>query len=238
MGISTLYETKHKINDYITIRVPTVGEIIKNEDDYYSSVALIVATPFDMMVQLDDMNIDFSKINDWDLFCLLFNELRTRDLSLIFDELDLSEFVTAEDKKTGDIVLINPNTGAKIDQAIHDQICQYLRNILYLQKNNKRPANEEARKYLIERARIKMKRRKKMLNDSQIEKYIIALVNTSEFPYNYETVLGLTIKQFYASLRQITKKIKYDNLMIVCYAGTVDMKELDQDELNWISSNK
>ena len=83
-----------------------------------------------------------------------------------------------------------------------------------------------------------MKRRKKMLNDSQIEKYIIALVNASEFPYNYETVLELTIKQFYASLHQITKKIKYDNLMIGCYAGTVDMKELDQDELNWISSNK
>lgn len=236
MGNSTLYETKHKINDYITIRVPTVGEIIENEDDYYGNVALIVATPFDMMVQLDDMKIDFTKINDWDLFCLLFNELRTRDLSLIFDELDLNDFVIAEDKKTGNIVLINPNTGAKIDQAIHDQICRYLRSILRLQKNDKRPANEEARKYLIERARIKMRRRKKSRAESQIEKYIIALVNTSEFPYTYETVLGLTINQFYASLHQIVKKIKYDNLMIGCYAGTVNMKELDQNELNWISN--
>lgn len=236
MGNSTLYETKHKINDYITIRVPTVGEIIENEDDYYGNVALIVATPFDMMVQLDDMKIDFTKINDWDLFCLLFNELRTRDLSLIFDELDLNDFVIAEDKKTGNIVLINPNTGAKIDQAIHDQICRYLRSILRLQKNDKRPANEEARKYLIERARIKMRRRKKSCAESQIEKYIIALVNTSEFPYTYETVLGLTINQFYASLHQIVKKIKYDNLMIGCYAGTVNMKELDQNELNWISN--
>lgn len=236
MGNSTLYETKHKINDYITIRVPTVGEIIENEDDYYGNVALIVATPFDMMVQLDDMKIDFTKINDWDLFCLLFNELRTRDLSLIFDELDLNDFVIAEDKKTGNIVLINPNTGAKIDQAIHDQICRYMRSILRLQKNDKRPANEEARKYLIERARIKMRRRKKSRAESQIEKYIIALVNTSEFPYTYETVLGLTINQFYASLHQIVKKIKYDNLMIGCYAGTVNMKELDQNELNWISN--
>lgn len=235
MGNSTLYETKHKINDYITIRVPTVGEIIENEDDYYGNVALIVATPFDMMVQLDDMKIDFTKINDWDLFCLLFNELRTRNLSLIFDELNLNDFVIAEDKKTGNIVLINPKTGAKIDRAIHDQICRYLRSILRLQKNDKRPANEEARKYLIERARIKMRRRKKSRAESQLEKYIIALVNTSEFPYTYETVLGLTINQFYASLHQIVKKIKYDNLMIGCYAGTVNMKELDQNELNWIS---
>lgn len=236
MGKSTLYETKHKINDYITIRVPTVKEIIENEDDYYGNIALIVATPYDMMVQLDDMKIDFTKINDWDLFCLLFNELRTRDLSLIFDGLSLGDFVFAENKQNGNIILVNPTTGAKIDRAIHDQICRYLRSALRLQKNEKKPANEEARKFLIERARKKMMRHKNRIFESQIEKYIVALVNTAEFPYTYESVLGLTINQFYASLHQIIRKIKYDNLMIGCYAGIVNMKELDQNELNWISN--
>lgn len=236
MGKSTLYETNHKINDYITIRVPTIKEIIENEDDYYGNIALIIATPYDMMVQLDDMNIDFTKINDWDLFVLLFNELRTRDLSLIFDGLDLRDFVTAEKKQNGNIVLVNPKTGVEIDRVVHDQICRYLRSTLRLQKNEKKPANEEARKFLIERTRTKLKRRRKQLVESQIEKYIVALVNTSEFPYTYESVLGLTINQFYASLHQIVKKIKYDKLMIGCYAGTVNMKELDQNELNWISN--
>lgn len=236
MGKSTLYETKHKINDFITVRVPTIKEIVENEDDYYGNVALIVATPYDMMVQLDDMKIDFTQINEWDLFLLLFNELRTRDLSLIFDGLNLRDFVTAENKQNGNIILVNPKTGVKIDRAIHDQICRYLRKTLRLQKNEKRPANEEARKFLIERTRTKLKRRRKQLVESQIEKYIVALVNTSEFPYTYESVLGLTINQFYASLHQIVKKIKYDKLMIGCYAGTVNMKELDQNELNWISN--
>ena len=236
MGKSTLYETKHKINDFITIRVPTIKDIIENEDDYYGNVALIVATPYDMMVQLDDMKIDFTQINEWDLFLLLFNELRTRDLSLIFDGLNLRDFVTAENKQNGNIILVNPKTGVKIDRAIHDQICRYLRKTLRLQKNDKRPANEEARKFLIERTRTKLKRRRKQLVESQIEKYIVALLNTSEVPYTYESVLGLTINQFYASLHQIVKKIKYDKLMIGCYAGTVNMKELDQNELNWISN--
>ena len=161
MGKSTLYETKHKINDFITIRVPTIKDIIENEDDYYGNVALIVATPYDMMVQLDDMKIDFTQINEWDLFLLLFNELRTRDLSLIFDGLDLRDFVTAENKQNGTFILVNPKTGVKIDRAIHDQICRYLRKTLRLQKNDKRPANEEARKFLIERTRTKLKRRRK-----------------------------------------------------------------------------
>lgn len=236
MGKSVLYERTHKINDFITIKIPTIGELIENEDDYYGNIALIVATPSDMMVQLDDMKIDFTKINDWDLFCLLFNELRTRDLSLIFDGLDLRDFVTAENKQNGNIILINPKTGDKIDRAVHDKVCTYLRATLRLQKNEKKPANEEARKYLIERTRAKLKRRKKQLTESQIDKYIVALVNTSEFPYTYESVLGLTINQFYASLHQIVRKIKYDNLMIGCYAGTVNTKELDQNELNWISN--
>lgn len=236
MSKSALYETSHRINDYITIKVPTIKDIIDNEEKYYGNIALIVATPYDMMVQLDDMKIDFTKINEWDLFCLLFNELRTRDLSLIFDGLDLKDFVAAENKQNGNIVLINPNTGAKIDRAIHDQICKYLRATLGLKKNDKNPANEEARKYMVERARRKLLRRKKQLAESQIEKYIIALVNTSEFPYTYETVLGLTINQFYASLHQIVRKVKFDNIMIGCYAGTVNMKELDQNELNWISN--
>lgn len=240
MAKSILYETKHKINDFITIKVPMIKDIIEDEDNYFSNIALMVATPYDMMVQLDDIKIDFAQIDEWDLFLLLFNELKTRDLSLIFDELDLNDFVMAEeitsDNKSGNIVLVNPKTDAKINRAVHEQICQYLRKTLQLQKNDKKPANEEARKFLIERTRTKLKRRKKQHFESQIEKYIVALVNTSEFPYTYESVLGLTINQFYASLHQIIKKIKYDKLMIGCYAGTVNMKELDQNELNWISN--
>lgn len=235
MSKCTLYDTEYKINEFVTIRVPTIGEILENEEEYFGNISLFVATPFDMMVQLDDMGIDFSKINTWDLFCLLFNELKKRDLSLIFKTPNLDDFVFAENEDGSAIVLLNPKTGDIIDKKVHAQIAAYLRSLLMLKKNDKRPANEEAKKYLLERARKKIKRYKKKLTESQLEKYIVALVNTAEFSYTYESVLELTIKQFYASLYQIMKKVKFDNLMIGCYAGTVNMKELSQDELSWIS---
>lgn len=231
-----LYQTEHKINEYISVKIPTLDEILDNEDEYYGTIALIVSTPYDMMVQLDDINIDFTQINEWDLFCLLFNELQSRDLSMIFGDLNLGDFKTAVNKQNGNIVLRNPKTGAVIDRAIHGKISRFLREILHLEKNDKKPANEEAKKYMIERARKRLNRNKKRLEKSQLEDYIIALVNTSEFPYDYTSVRGLTIYQFYASLHQIVKKVKFDNLMIGCYAGTVNMKELDQNELNWISN--
>lgn len=236
MGQNILYATEYKINDYISIKIPLVGDIVGNEDDYYGNVSLIVSTPYDMMVQLDDVGIDFTTINEWDLFCLLFKELQTRDTSLIFGDLDLKGFEIAINKQNNNVVLWNNSTGAVIDRSIHHQICTFLRKLLYLEKNEKKPGNEEARKYMIERARVRLKRKARRATQSQLENYIISLVNTSEFPYNYESVLGLTIYQFYASLHQIVKKVKFDNLMIGCYAGTVNMKEIDQKELNWIST--
>lgn len=230
---SLLYETEHKINDYVSIKIPTIQEII-NDDDYFGKIALIVSTPYDMMAQLDSINIDFTQINEWDLFCLLFKQLQTKDLSLIFGDLNLKDFETARNKQNGNTVLINRKTGAVIDRAIHEQICVFLRKLLRLERNEKKPANDEAKKFMIERAKRKLRRRTKQIDASPLESYIIALVNTSEFPYNYKTVLELTIYQFYASLHQIIKKVKFDNLMIGCYAGTVNTKELNPSELNWI----
>jgi hypothetical protein len=231
-----LYETEHKINDHITIKIPTLREIVDNEEAYYSAVALIISTPYDMMVQLADINVDFTTITDWDLFCLLFNELQNRDLSLIFGDLNFRDFETAINKQNGNIVLINSKTGVVIDRAIHDKVCRFLRKILCIEKNNKRPANDEAKKFMLERARRHLKRNRKHFETSQLEEFIVALVNTSEFSYDYTSVLDLTIYQFNVSLHQIIKKDKYDKLMIGCYAGTVNMKELDQKELNWISN--
>lgn len=231
-----LYKTEHKINDYITVKIPTVGDIIENEDKYYESISLIVSTPYDMMVQLDDVGIDFTKITNWDLFCLLFKNLQNRDMSLIFGDINLNDFETAVNKQNGNIILLNRKTGAIIDRAIHDKICRFLRQILCIEKNTKKPANDESKKYMIERARRRQKNRKQKSEQSQLESFIVALVNTSEFSYDYSSVLNLTIYQFYASLHQIIKKVKFDNLMIGCYAGTVSIKELDQKELNWISN--
>ena len=91
---------------------------------------------------------------------------------------------------------------------------------------------------MIERARVKQKRASKRNKDSDLEDLIIAMVNASEFKYDYEGVLGMSIYQFNASVSQIIRKINYDNLMIGCYAGTVNVKELSQDNLNWLSNNR
>ena len=54
------------------IRIPTVGEILEDEFTYYSIISSLTASPFQYMVQLDDMGIDFTTMSDYELFKMLF----------------------------------------------------------------------------------------------------------------------------------------------------------------------
>lgn len=233
-SVNFLYKKSYPVTDDIRIAIPTVGEVIECEDDYYGSVFSLTAMPIDLMVQLDEVGIDFTKITDYDLFLLMFNVVRASDVAgLIFDGLDLSKFETAMDEHER-VVLLDREDGIVIDRAIYQKIAWVLREIHGLKRNTSKPGNEEARKYMLERERIKMKRAARRKQKSYLESLIIALVNTEQFKYDYSSVLDLSIYQLNASVRQIAKKINYDNVMIGCYTGNVDMKKLSQDELLWL----
>lgn len=233
--LNLLYKKEYAVNDFISVRIPTVGEILDCEDEYYGIVSILTAMPIDMMVQLDDVGIDFTTINEWDLFLLLFGTLKGRDTSLVFGDLDLSKFQIAINPQNNNTIIKNDETGAKIDRAILGQIASVLRKIHHLERNNRKPANDEAKEYMIRRAREKMLRRKKRISDSQLEGLIVALVNTEQYHYGFEGTRELSIYQFNESVRQVIKKIDYDNRMHGIYSGTVSAKDMSQDDLNWLT---
>jgi len=233
--LNLLYKQEYAINEHIRIQIPTVGEVLDNEDDYYTMVTMLTAMPVDMMVQLDDIGVDFTAVNEYELFLILFNALKDKDTSLIFGELDLKPFRSAVNPQNNTIVLRDKETGVVIDRGIQGQIASVLRKIHNLKRNNRKPANQEAREYMLQRAREKMRRRSKRMNDSQLEELIVAMVNTEQFHYGFEGTRELSIYQFNESVRQVIKKIDYDNRMHGVYAGTVNAKELSQDDLNWLT---
>ena len=233
--MNLLYKNEVTINEFIKVRIPSVGEILEHEDDYYGLVSLFTAMPIDMMVLLDDMGIDFTSINEYELFLLLFSLLQQRDTSMILGDLDLKPFHAVINKQNGTIVLIDENSGISIDRAIHGQIAEILRKIHHLNKNNRKPANDDAKKYMLQRARSKKRSHKNHMMNSQLESLIVALVNTKEFHYGFEGTRELSIYQFNESVRQVIKKIDYDNKMRGIYAGTVSVKDLSQDDLDWLT---
>lgn len=230
-----LYQDRISINDNISVMIPKVDDILKCEEDYYRLVAVLTSVPYDMMVQLDDLGIDFTKINEYELFLLLFGGLRSEDTHLIFGDLNLSGFETVINPQNNTVVLRDQETGIVIDRAIHAKIANALRMIHHLEKTVKKPGNDEARKYLIERMRKKIARSKFKQNTSELESLITAMVNTSEFKYDYESVKTISIYQFNQSVHQIIRKTDWDNRMHGIYAGTVDAKRLSEHDLSWFS---
>ena len=88
---SLLIARSISITDFLTVYIPTVGEILSSDDrEYYQMVTTLTSSPYDLMVQLDDMGIDYEQITDFELFMLLFQSLQNKDLSLIFPGLESS----------------------------------------------------------------------------------------------------------------------------------------------------
>lgn len=229
-----LYKNQVSINDHIKIVIPTVGDIIKDEDSYYSLVSCITAMPIDLIAQLDEVGIDFSTINEYELFLMTFPGLAERDTSLLFGDLDLSKFKIAVNEQNGNVILLDDENDIKIDRAIHGYMADVLRKIHHLDKDRRKPANKEAKDYMVQRAKEKAKRRRRKKPESQLEPLIVALVNTEQFKYDFDSVKNISIYQFNESLKQIVNKVEYDNRMYGVYTGTIDTKKLSQSDFNWL----
>ena len=228
-----LYRRDYPVTDSISVVIPTVGQILDNEDLYNDVVSAFTAMPIDFMVQLDDAGIDFTTINAFDLFIILSEGLKKVDTSLVLKDINLNEFELCVNNQTKKLVLYNQESGIEIGRREHSQIASALRRINHLEKNRKKPGNDDAKQYMLERMRQKMKRHPRT-EVSQLEQLIVAMVNTEQFKYDFESVRNITIYQFNECVRQIVNKVNYDNRMIGVYSGTVNVKELSQDELNWL----
>lgn len=242
--MSLLYAKSYKITDDITANIPTVGEILDHQEDYYRTLTAFVATPFDLMVQLDDMGLDFTEVGRYELFAMLFRGIleeyqsgNTAGLDLVLQGYDFNDLFPAIDVKAEAIVFVDSKKRIVINKRVYQQIRATLCHLNDIEKKDKLPGNNAAKQYMLERARAKLRsasRRQKV--DSELEDYIVALVNTKEFKYDFDTVRSLSLYQFHRSLKQILKRLNYDQIMSGYYAGNLDLKKVDQDSLNWLSS--
>ena len=236
---SLLYKREYLIGENIILNIPTVGDAIDAGIWYNRILDMFTAMPIDFMVPLDDMGIDFSEIDDWQLFLLLFSSAKNGmgvgiRSDLLFKNIDLMDFQMAQKDGTDDVVLINPTTSLVFDKLLYRHISAAVCTIFGRKKDRRRPANEDARLYMIEVERRKMKRRNRKRHKPELESLIVAMVNTEQFKYNFRTVRELTIYQFNESVKQILTKVDYEHRMHGIYSGTLDAKSLSDKELNWL----
>ena len=241
MNSLNIYTKYVHITPKIKIKVPTVGEIFDfGEDRYFNTIVMLTSTPYQMMVQLDDVGIDFAKITEFELFEMIFPTISQHDLELIMPNIDPSGFVKGINTQNNEPVIYNPTQEIVIDKFVYSQIADTLRKIHGFKKENKRPVNKAARDYLVERARLKQKRLAKKQSQSNsgtyLENQIVSLVNCGDFKYDFESIKDVSIYTLTQSKNQIEKFLNYNYIMQGIYSGNVETEKLKLDDIYWLSS--
>ena len=77
----------------IVISTPTIGDILQfGEKEFYSMLNIFVSNPTSYRLQLCDMGVDWNKISDYELFCMLIKGLDTEATKLLFGDVNFQMF--------------------------------------------------------------------------------------------------------------------------------------------------
>lgn len=235
------------ISRHITIHQPSLDEICSyGERDYYSMVCQLTATPQSMKWQLWSMGIDYTKLTPFEMFCgFLFSIYPKEKTSILFGNLDFRKFQATQREEDGSPLLrqvIRKNCAGDIqeEEIIIDEytylvITDYLRQMHFIHKDEKLPANEATKTILIEDAREEYLRNKGKPFHSPLQNMVSAMVNSEGFKYSHSEVWDMKINAFMDSVKRISKIKNAELLLQSGYSGFgVNLKEIPNKQLDWI----
>ena len=224
----------YKINDKITIKQPTIGNIVEfGEQKYFSMAQTLTTIPSDMKSILWDMEIDYEKISDFELFIMLSKTLTAKDTYLLLGDIDLSKFDGYRRKDNDELVFYDEVNDIVIDRHIHLLITNYIRKMHGFKKKIERSANKFTKKILIDEDRDNRVLNKNKEFKSILKPLISSMVNSDGFKYKLRELKEVGICEFMDSVNRI-EVIKHSNSLIQgVYTGNVDQLKVKK-ELNWM----
>ena len=110
------------INEKITLRQPTINEIIDfDEDRFFGIFWSMCSSAYDRPAMFADMGVDFMTVSDWQYFLSVVQVMDKESTSLIFGDFDFSEFVLQKrviDNDTLEYVLYRESDGYIFDESV------------------------------------------------------------------------------------------------------------------------
>lgn len=225
------------INKKICLRHPTLREIKDlGESEYYGLISTLCATPSDYKsILFDEFNIDYEELGEFEFFTSLFHSLDDTDISIILPGIIVENFKLAYDNEDQEICLLDEQNDISINEATYIELVDYLRKFHGFEKHTDKAGNATTKKYLIDRARKELKRRKKK-EVSVLAPLVSSMVNCEQFKYDHKTVWDLNIYQFMDSVKRIQKIKSADKILQGIYTGNVDSKKISRETYNWIGT--
>ena len=221
------------INDYIKITQPLIGEVVDyGEAQYFSMVHTLTAIPSDMKSQLWDLGLDWTEMDDFELFMMLVQTLTPDRTSILFGDLDFSKLKPYRNNQNGDIVLADKETGIIIDKMIYLRIMSYLRKLHNITPKVEKAANKMTKKVLIEEDRQKIL----LAKDKPFKSYLLPLISAIKVKQGYtkDYVRNMGLYEFFDDIARAQVINNADHLLSGAYSGMMDLKKVNKQEFNWM----
>ncbi len=240
---SLLGRSTYKISDKISVNIPTVGMIRgeneEDEDNFWQEVGLFTTSSYDMVVELDDMGLDFTKTSDYMVFIIQFllqknEKLNNNVPDLLFNNFNLWELEVNE--VNGEMVFVDKNNEIIIDENVYNRLSEILTYVTGHEKPKRVKYDDYLREQYVDdcRASRERKKKRKVENDRSsgaLDGIILRLVCNANFPYDFKTVSDVTLFDLIYSLKQIEKDTSVTDLMQSRLVG-VDLKKLPPEQLS------
>lgn len=229
------------IDDNIVIHHPRLQQICDfGEHQYFDFVQSFCSTPSDLTWQLDEMGIDFTTVDEFDLFSqILINGFTIEVSSILFGNINFQNYKLMTSQDLQEPVLYDPETDSQIDKLTYQTMVSNIRKMHGFKRNRIVPRNKTTKQIIIEDAKedyeFNLKHPKPY--SSVLKDQISALINSKESSENFHTVWELPIFVFLDNLRRIQKIKNAELLLQSGYSGFgVDLKKINNKELDWIGS--
>lgn len=227
-----------KIANGITLYQPTIGDIANyNEAEYFSVAQTLCSTPSTMKVQLDDMGLDYMKVEDFQLFMMLCQSLTPDKTKPLLGGLDLTKFKPHPFGETEDVVLFNGEFDENgkpiiINSIVYDVLVTYIRKMHGFKKQVDKAGNAITRKILIDEDRKAAERNK----DKPYKSFLVPLVSSLQGRQGYtkDYICNMGLYEFMNQINRVQVIVQADAALGGMYSGFVDTKKMDKTVLDWM----
>lgn len=225
------------LNDKITIRQPTVGDLIRlGEKDVYSVVHIFTANTTSYRLILWDMGIDWCKITDYDLFQLLCPTLSQSSTEFLFGDIDFSKLQrykkVINEEET--VVLYDPEQDIEIDQSTYEKLAWYVRNMFNIFPKNEFAKGKSTKESIIEEDRLNFERHKKEEYQSTLLPLISSCLNHPGFKYSKKELMNVGIVEFMDSVQRLQIYESSTALLKGAYSGFMDTSKIDSKQFDFM----
>jgi len=225
-----------RVSDLVTVSNPRVGDIFDfGEEKYFSVVTAFIATPFDYKVQLTDMGYDYESMDKFEFLYPLIKSIRNDDSRILFGDIDFTQVSIRERADNNELVLLYGDE-VVMDTLSYALVSEFIRKINgFPLKKPEKYLNEHVKQYILDVERNKLRNPKKEQYKPVLLNIVSALVNSERNPYDYGSIMDISISQLHDSLSRVQKIQHYENVVDGMYHGTVSSKDVNMQDLNWLS---